>query len=155
MPLVSPSQDGELMVRLIARWGYKIIRGSGSHFMRRAWVDMLRELRSGGQVLIVPDGPRGPDRELKPGAVRLAAETGALLVPYTLASTRKKVLRSWDRFEIPGLFARAVALYGEPLAIPPGADGTALEAERKRVEAALLDLDRRAEMMLPSPDRAR
>ncbi len=146
MPLVSPSQDGELMVRLIARWGYRIIRGSGSHFMRRAWVDMLRELRSGGPVLIVPDGPRGPDRELKAGAVRLAAETGAALVPYTLAASRRRVMRSWDRFEMPKPFARAVALFGQPIEIAPGAEGEALERERLRVERILRDLDAQAEM---------
>ncbi len=150
MPLVSPSQDGELVVRLIDKWGYKIIRGSASHFMRQAWVAMLRELRAGGEVLIVPDGPRGPDRELKPGAVRLAAETGAFLIPYTLAAARKRVLGSWDRFEMPRLFSRAVALYGEPIEIPPGLGGEALEAERVRAERALRDLDEKAEALLLS-----
>jgi len=148
MPLVSPSQDGELMVRLIDKWGFKIIRGSASHFMRRAWVDMLRELRAGGEVLIVPDGPRGPDRELKLGAVRLAAETGALLVPYTLAAARKRVLSSWDRFEMPRFFSPAVALYGEPIAIPPGISADEMERERLRVEGILRRLDGRAEDLL-------
>ncbi len=148
MPLVSPSQDGELIVRLIDNWGYKVIRGSGSHSVKRAWVVMMNELRAGGEVLIVPDGPRGPDRELKLGAVKLATETGALLVPYTLAAARKKTVRSWDRFEIPGLFARAVALFGEPIEIPAGIGGEALEAERKRVERILRDLDVKAETRL-------
>lgn len=148
MPLVSPSQDGELMVRLIDKWGFKIIRGSASHFMRRAWADMLRELRAGGEVLIVPDGPRGPDRELKLGAVRLGSETGALLVPYTLAAARKRILHSWDKFEMPRFFSRAVALYGEPIEIPPGLGGEALEAERKRVEGIMHELDRRADHLL-------
>jgi lysophospholipid acyltransferase (LPLAT)-like uncharacterized protein len=153
MPLVSPSQDGELMVRLIDHWGYRIIRGSGSHFMRRAWMAMLRELRSGGEVLIVPDGPRGPDRELKLGAVRLAAETGALLVPYTLAAARKRVLSSWDRFEMPRFFSRAVALFGEPTTIPPGLGADELERERDRVEETLRRLDERAENLLAKPKR--
>jgi hypothetical protein len=148
MPLVSPSQDGELIVRLIDNWGYKVIRGSGSHSVKRAWVVMKNELRAGGEVLIVPDGPRGPDRELKLGAVKLGAETGALLVPYTLGAARKKVFRSWDRFEVPRLFSRAVALFGEPIEIPHGIGGEALEAERLRVEQILRDLDSRAERLL-------
>lgn len=148
MPLVSPSQDGELIVRLIDNWGYKVIRGSGSHSVKRAWVVMRDELRAGGEVLIVPDGPRGPDRELKLGAVKLGAETSALLVPFTLAAARKKTVRSWDRFEIPGLFSRAVALFGEPISIPAGIDAEAMEAERKRVESILRDLDARADESL-------
>ncbi|MCX6559477.1 MAG: lysophospholipid acyltransferase family protein [Candidatus Aminicenantes bacterium] len=148
MPLVSPSQDGELIARLIDNWGYKVIRGSGSHSMKRAWVIMMRELAAGGEVLIVPDGPRGPDRELKLGAVKLGAETGALLVPYTLGASRKKVFRSWDRFEVPRLFSRAVALFGEPIEIPRGIEGEALESERLRVERILRELDGRADALL-------
>jgi lysophospholipid acyltransferase (LPLAT)-like uncharacterized protein len=148
MPLVSPSQDGELIVRLIDNWGYKVIRGSGSHSVKRAWVVMMNELRAGGEVLIVPDGPRGPDRELKLGAVKLGADTGALLVPYTLAAARKKTVQSWDRFEIPGLFSRAAALFGEPIEIPAGIGGEALEAERMRVETILRELDAKADESL-------
>ncbi|MDD8027421.1 MAG: lysophospholipid acyltransferase family protein [Acidobacteriota bacterium] len=148
MPLVSPSQDGELIARLIDNWGYKVIRGSGSHSMKRAWIVMMRELRAGGEVLIVPDGPRGPDRELKLGAVKLGAETGALLVPYTFASVRKKVFRSWDRFEVPRPFARAAALFGEPIEIPRGISDQALEDERVRVERILRELDARADGLL-------
>ena len=148
MPLVSPSQDGELIARLIDNWGYKVIRGSGSHSVKRAWVVMMNELRAGGEVLIVPDGPRGPDRELKLGAVKLGAETGAVLVPYTMAAARKKVFRSWDRFEVPRLFSKAVSLFGEPIEIPRGIDGEALEAERLRVEQILRELDARADGLL-------
>ena len=31
MPLISPSQDGEIIVRILAKWKYKILRGSSSH----------------------------------------------------------------------------------------------------------------------------
>ncbi len=148
MPLVSPSQDGELIARLIDNWGYKVLRGSGSHVMKRAWVMMKRELLAGGEVLIVPDGPRGPDRELKSGCIKLAAETGALLVPYTFTAARRWVFRSWDRFEAPRPLSRAVALFGDPLEVPPDADGERMERERKRVQGVLRDLDRQVESFL-------
>jgi hypothetical protein len=145
MPLVSPSQDGELIVRLIDDWGYKIIRGSGSHVMKRAWVVMKKELLAGGEVLIVPDGPLGPDRELKLGCIKLAAETGAVLVPWTIGSRRPKVLRSWDRFEIPRPFSRAVALFGEPIRIARGLPPELQEEARRRVQSIMIELDRRAD----------
>jgi len=148
MPLVSPSQDGELIARLIDNWGYKVLRGSGSHVMKRAWIMMKRELLAGGEVLIVPDGPRGPDRELKSGCIKLAAETGALLVPYTFTAAKRWIFRSWDRFEAPRPWSRAVALFGDPLAVPPDADGEGMERERIRVQGVLRDLDRQVESFL-------
>ena len=151
MPLVSPSQDGELIVRLIDDWGYKIIRGSGSHAMKRAWIYLKQELVAGGEVLIVTDGPKGPDRVLKMGSIKLAAETGALLVPFTFAAARKKVFRSWDRFEVPYPFARAVAAYGEPIEIARGLDVEGLERERLRVEKIMIEFDRAAEARLAFP----
>ena len=100
MPLISPSEDGEIIAQITSRWGYRNIRGSGSHSVLRAWARMKRELQKGGEVIIVPDGPRGPNRELKLGALKLAQETGAVLVPFTFSASRKKFLKTWDRFLI-------------------------------------------------------
>ena len=155
MPLVSPSQDGELIARLIDDWGYKVIRGSGSHVMKRAWIYLKRELEAGGEVLIVADGPTGPDRVLKMGGIKLAAETGAVLVPYTFAAAGKKVFRSWDRFEVPHPFSRAAAVYGEPIEIGRGLDAQGLENERQRVEKILVEFDRAADARwTPPPGRS-
>ena len=66
LALVSPSQDGEFVAKLMDGWGYKLIRGSGSHPMKTAWIEMIKELDAGGEVMIIPDGPKGPDRKFKP-----------------------------------------------------------------------------------------
>ncbi len=145
VPLVSPSRDGELIARIVLGWKYRVIRGSGSHPVAKAWQAMLRELRSGGGVIIVADGPRGPARVLKMGCVRLAQETGAALIPFTIAARKKKILRSWDSFMVTRPFGRATAVFGEPLTIPPGLRGEALEAERRRVEEALLRIEEEAD----------
>ncbi len=145
MPLVSPSRDGEIVTQIVLRWGYKASRGSSSHAIVRAWFEMKRELEAGGEVIIVPDGPRGPARELKPGCLKLAQQTGAPLVPFTFAASRKKVFASWDRFLVFKPFARVRVVLGDPIAVDPSLRGEALEAERKRVERILIDLDERAE----------
>jgi len=146
--LVSPSRDGEIIARIGEGWGFRIFRGSGSHSMVRAWVEMRQELANGGELIIVPDGPRGPDRRLKPGCLKLAQETGALLLPWSFSATRKKYLGSWDRFLLFYPFSRIVAIYGSPLAIPPGLDEAEFEAERQRVEGALTLLDAEADSRL-------
>ncbi len=145
MPLVSPSEDGEIIAQIITRWGYKTLRGSSSHSIIRAWNEMKRELEEGGELIIVPDGPRGPDRALKPGAVKLAEETGAFLIPFSFSSSRKKNLDSWDSFLIPMPFSKIVAIYGEPIAVGSGLSKEDFEKKTQQVQAALVDLDRRAD----------
>ena len=147
MPLVSPSEDGEIIARIIDHWGYKTLRGSGSHVVAKAWQEMLRELRAGGELIIVTDGPRGPDRVLKAGCIRLAQETNAALVPFTFAAAHERRLKSWDRFMLTRPIGRVIALYGAPLTVAGDVRGDALEAERLRVEKAMLDLEEEAESL--------
>jgi len=145
MPLVSPSEDGEIPAQIMARWGYKILRGSGSHAIIRAWNVMKQELKDGGEVIIIPDGPKGPGRIMKMGGIKLAHETGAYLVPFSFSASRKKVLSSWDLFVIGKPFSRVVAIYGDPIAIDPSLDADGLEKERARLEKILCDLDAQAD----------
>ncbi len=148
MPLVSPSEDGEIVARIIEGWGYKTIRGSSSHSVVAAWKEMVRELRQGGQVIIIPDGPRGPNRVFKPGALRLAQETGAWLVPFSFSSSRGRWLRSWDNFLLALPFARVVALYGSPRQVPAELSAEELEDYRRSMEAALSELDAEADRLV-------
>jgi lysophospholipid acyltransferase (LPLAT)-like uncharacterized protein len=142
---VSPSEDGEIIARIGLGWGFKIIRGSSSHSIVRAWVEMKSELSKGGELIIVPDGPRGPARKLKLGCLKLARETGALLVPFSFSASRKRFLKSWDRFLFFFPFSRIAAVYGRPLTADNSADEAGLEKDRLRVEEALTALDAQAD----------
>ncbi len=153
--LVSPSRDGEFIARIAGGWGFRVIRGSSSHSVIRAWPEMKEELRRGGELIIIPDGPRGPDRKLKAGALKLARDTGALLVPFSFSSSRKRFLGSWDRFLLVYPFSRIAAVCGDPVRVPPDADDRALELLREDVERSLTALDDRADACFetrgPSP----
>jgi lysophospholipid acyltransferase (LPLAT)-like uncharacterized protein len=143
--LVSPSRDGEFIARIGEGWGFRVIRGSSSHSIVRAWAAMREELRHGGELIIVPDGPRGPNRQLKSGALRLARDTGALLVPFSFSASRKRFLKSWDRFLLSYPFSKIAAIYGKPIAVPPQADDEALKNLRQEIERAITDLDSEAD----------
>ena len=145
MPLVSPSEDGEIIAQIITRWGYKTLRGSSSHSIIKAWNEMKKELEKGGELIIVPDGPRGPDREMKPGALKLAKETGAYLVPFTFSSSKRKNLKSWDRFLVPRPFTRFVAIYGNPISVQPDLNNEEFKEKRKEVEEYMIELDKKAD----------
>jgi len=145
MPLISPSKDGEFPAQIMSRWGYRNLRGSSSHAVIRVWNRMKSELKKGGEVIIVPDGPRGPDREMKLGGIKLAQETGAVLVPFTFSSSRKKFLKSWDKFLIFYPFTKVVAVYGPPMNVDPALKDDALEIERQKIERVLIELDEKAD----------
>lgn len=138
--LASRSRDGELVARWIARFGLVPIRGSSTRGGSEALRQLARELREGGEVVVVPDGPTGPREVAKPGVVALARLTGAPIVPIAVGASREWRLDSWDGFRIPRPFARCVVRFGEPLRVRPDADRAALEAARKDVEAALRGL---------------
>jgi lysophospholipid acyltransferase (LPLAT)-like uncharacterized protein len=143
--LVSPSKDGEMMARVMKRWGYEIIRGSGSHPMASAWKAMKNSLLLGKEVIIVPDGPRGPNRKMKMGGFKLAKETGAVLVPWTYSARRKKVFDSWDRFVLFYPFSRIEVYYGQPVSLKQDITDEELEAERERMEHVLTSLEDEAD----------
>lgn len=145
MPLISPSKDGEIAAQIMARWGYRILRGSSSHTIIKAWNQMKKELNQGGELIIVPDGPRGPNRKLKAGCIKLAQETGAYLVPFSFSTSRKKFLKSWDSFLMFYPFSRVVAVYGKPYSIDSDLKPEELESIRQKTESFLCQLDERAD----------
>ena len=140
LALISPSEDGEILARIVEGWA-KVLRGSSSHSIVKAWGVMRKELDEGGEVVIVPDGPRGPNRKVKLGAFKLSQQSSAYIVPFTFAAKRKKTLNSWDRFMIFYPFTKVIALFGEPMLVDPKLRGDDLERERQRIEQILLKLD--------------
>ncbi len=134
--LVSQHRDGEILARLMTRWGYLAARGSSTRGGEKGLRDMVRAARAGRPIAFTPDGPRGPARRCKPGVVRAAAETGLPIVPVGVAATRARRLRSWDRFLVPLPWATIIVSYGTPLVVN-GVSEDDLVMWTTRVEDAL------------------
>jgi hypothetical protein len=113
--------------------------------MVRAWNQMKKELQGGGEVIIVPDGPRGPNRKMKLGGLRLAQETGAYLVPFTFSASKRKELRSWDQFLMFYPFSKVVTIYGKPYKPDQDMKETELEKEKLKIEEYMKDLDEKGD----------
>jgi lysophospholipid acyltransferase (LPLAT)-like uncharacterized protein len=116
--LVSRSRDGDYIARVLEYFGFGTVRSSTSSGKVNALRGLVRELKAGHHVAITPDGPRGPVYRAQPGAVFLGMLSGHALVPLGCASARTWRLRSWDRFEIPKPFSRAVIVYDRAIPIP-------------------------------------
>ena len=69
--LISQHQDGEIVVRTVERFELRAVRGSST----RGGVPALRELirlgRSGVDLVVTPDGPKGPPQVAKIGVIQL------------------------------------------------------------------------------------
>jgi len=61
-----------------------VIRGSSSRLGASAIFQLTEVLASGRDVVITPDGPRGPAYELGPGIIFLAQKSGAAVLPMNL-----------------------------------------------------------------------
>jgi len=135
--LISRSRDGEMVARLVRRFGFVVVRGSSSRGGAGGLRGLARALGEGHSVILVPDGPRGPAETVKPGVVTLARMTGAPVVPLAFAASAEWRTRSWDGFRIPKPFARCVVRFGPPLRVTASRDRGDNEATRKEIEAAL------------------
>jgi lysophospholipid acyltransferase (LPLAT)-like uncharacterized protein len=91
-------------------------------------------------VVITPDGPRGPAYELGPGIVFLAQKSDALVLPMNLEYSRYWRLRSWDRFIIPQPFSKVHVLISRPFRVKRTGTPEEFEAERRRVQDAMMSL---------------
>jgi len=135
--LISRHRDGELITRVIERLGFRTARGSSTRGGEEGAREMLGHALEGRQVGVTPDGPRGPAREFKTGAVFLASRSGRPFVPVASAASHAWVFRSWDGFRVPWPFARVVVAYGDPISVPAELDTEATETWRRRLGGAL------------------
>lgn len=114
--LASQSFDGELISRALVRLGWKTpARGSSSRGGSTGLNELNGFLALGEHVLLTVDGPRGPRRRAKDGAVQLARLSGCAVVPVAFACRPAPRLKSWDRMILPPPLARGVFWFGEEL----------------------------------------
>jgi lysophospholipid acyltransferase (LPLAT)-like uncharacterized protein len=105
--VVSLSEDGRILSETLDRFGFRLIRGSSSRGAEEVKAGIRDALHSGGLVVVTPDGPRGPLHRFKYGTLRLASEHRVPVVFAEITYRDSRVLKSWDRFEIPVPFTRA------------------------------------------------
>lgn len=118
--LTSLSKDGDLLARQLKSWNYKVVRGSSSKGGDVALGIMVDLAKNNFSVAITPDGPRGPLRKFKAGAVITAKKSGIPVILAGVGFHKKRKLKSWDRFEVPKFFSKAKIVYSEPIFVDSG-----------------------------------
>jgi lysophospholipid acyltransferase (LPLAT)-like uncharacterized protein len=143
--LISAHRDGRIIADAVTYFGVHSISGSTRHGGSAALRAMLKRLQDGECVGITPDGPHGPAMIASTGIVNLARLAGVPIVPIAFATSRRRVLHSWDRFHLPLPFGRGIFVWGEPIEIAPDSDPDGIERARALIETRLNELAREAD----------
>jgi lysophospholipid acyltransferase (LPLAT)-like uncharacterized protein len=132
--LTSASREGSLLAEVLRHFGLGAVRGSTSRRASVALREMARQIAQGHDIIITPDGPRGPRYRLQPGALYLGQTTGRPVVPLQLEYSRYIRFKSWDGFAIPLPFARVQIGIGDPQWINASCAEDDLETQRRVLE---------------------
>jgi lysophospholipid acyltransferase (LPLAT)-like uncharacterized protein len=135
--LVSKHTDGVFIGDVMKRLGFSMAYGSSTRGGSEAIRNMLK-LSKTSHFAITPDGPRGPRRQAKMGAIFLAAQTGLPIVAAGCGFSSAWRAKSWDRFAFPHPFSKGCIVSAPPLFVPKKATSDELERYRREVEAKLL-----------------
>ncbi len=138
--LISFHSDGSLISNIMARLGIHSVRGSSSRGASSALKKMCRLMSDGKDIAFTPDGPRGPFENAHMGVITAAKLGGAPVFPVTYSTSRRKILKSWDRFLLPFPFSRGVYICGSPVAVPRDADEVLMEEKRKELQIKLIEI---------------
>ncbi|HVM51011.1 MAG TPA: lysophospholipid acyltransferase family protein [Candidatus Acidoferrum sp.] len=135
--LVSASKDGALLAAVLGRFRVEPVRGSTSRRGPQALLELTTRVGQGYNIVITPDGPKGPRYVVQPGVIALAQVTGLAIIPVTSNVQRKLCLKSWDSFQIPLPFSRCDLVFNEPIRVPREADEVEREQRRRELESVL------------------
>jgi lysophospholipid acyltransferase (LPLAT)-like uncharacterized protein len=142
--VLSWHRDAEIAAQAVRRFGVAVTRGSAA----RGWMGAVRGLleahRRGEDLVVVPDGPRGPRHEAKEGVVQLAAATRLPVVAIGIATAPVRRLRSWDRLQLPRPFGRVALVLSAPIPVPRRAATASLERVQAALEATAAEAAARA-----------
>ncbi|WP_254511148.1 lysophospholipid acyltransferase family protein [Anatilimnocola floriformis] len=135
--LISQHADGEWIAQVCQWLGLGVIRGSTTRGGCQAVHSMIQECGSNNNIVVTPDGPRGPRRQMQSGAVWVSSTTGIPVVLLGIGYSRAWRANSWDRFAVPVPGSHICAVASAPVCIPPDLDRAGLEHWRLHLEAEL------------------
>ena len=141
--LISRHRDGEMNAIAAEHLGVGTIRGSGDASGRfdlkggvGAFQAMLNTLEEGCSVALTADVPKVA-RVVGNGILKLAQLSGRPILPAAVTTSRRKVLRNWDRTTINLPFSRLAMVAGDVVTVPSDPDDATLESCRAALEASL------------------
>ncbi|MFP6612289.1 MAG: lysophospholipid acyltransferase family protein [Pirellulales bacterium] len=135
--LTSQHTDGSFVAQVLRVVGMSTIRGSTNR-IRPSAIRALIKTAEDNHIVITPDGPRGPRREMSVGIAYLASRTGRGVVPTAYSCTRCWRIRgSWTDLLIPKPFSKVFLLAAKPIEVPAELDSTHLQEHVALIQAEM------------------
>ena len=104
--LISSSNDGKRAAAIAAKWNLGVVYGSSSKQGFTAFRQCLKTINASKNMVITPDGPKGPREVVKSGVAHLAILSAAPVMPLAVHPSSYWRLKSWDRMIIPKPFSK-------------------------------------------------
>ncbi|MEM7215624.1 MAG: lysophospholipid acyltransferase family protein [Pseudomonadota bacterium] len=159
--MISRNFDGEVTARIVEHFGNRTIRASGGRKQKdtlrkggmTGFLEMLRALEAGDNVVQTADIPKGISRRAGLGIVTLAQRSGAPVLPLAIASSRRFVFkRAWDKAALNLPFGTTAICAGELIHIKSEASDDELEVSRKQLETEMNRATKRAYELTGNPE---
>jgi lysophospholipid acyltransferase (LPLAT)-like uncharacterized protein len=133
--IISTHSDGESIAKMVNLLGVGSVRGSSSKGGAKALIGAIKELKSGTDIAITPDGPRGPIYSIADGVVALSVKTKAKVLVFSYTASKFWQLNSWDKFIIPKPFGIINFYVSEPL----GIDGLSMDNAKAVIRDKMME----------------
>ena len=103
----STHPDSMVLAKVLNDYGFSLIKGSSTRGSKNVIKEMMRDLKDSNSIIaITNDGPKGPARVAKGGAISLAKKFNAKLVFISGRSSNYIKLKTWDSFIMPKPFSK-------------------------------------------------
>ncbi|AAU03534.1 lysophospholipid acyltransferase family protein [Rickettsia typhi] len=115
--LISPHLDGKILNAIVGKFGCQVIVGSTNKNSIVALRNIIGKLSQGANIIVTPDGPKGPVYKVNSGITEIAYRYNKKLIPIVSSTSRYFRLKSWDKLIIPIPFGTIKIIVGSPLAL--------------------------------------
>ncbi|EAI7165409.1 DUF374 domain-containing protein [Campylobacter jejuni] len=115
--MISHHKDGEQIAKIIKLFGLDTVRGSTSRGASSALRAAFKVLEQNDDIVITPDGPRGPYHSISDGSIILAQKKELKIRILNYEANRFWKFKSWDKMILPKPFSKITYSLSEPLDI--------------------------------------
>jgi len=134
--VISHHFDGELIAKTLQLAGrINSLRGSSKKGAKAVLLQAIKQIQKGNDIILTPDGPRGPRHSFQPGALAIAKRAEGNLVIITMRAHKYWQLKSWDQFVIPKPFSK-VEIFMQALQLESFDEETAAMVQQKMIKYA-------------------
>ena len=132
--IISSHFDGSLIAGTLSWLNIRPLRGSSKKGATQVLKEAFKSIKLGEEVLITPDGPRGPRHSLSDGAIGIALKSKLPIFVMNFKAKNFWQVNSWDKFVIPKPFTK-VDFYMQSISL----EGMELEEAKVYLKEKMLE----------------